>query len=287
MSNGPGAEGSSSQSNWRGGDNEPQAAKYQWQDSHRSESGAVLPKRRHRWRPILLACGFLALLGWMLSIILKTPSVTPMIVMSATDYDETMPPNSWAIEDIDDFDILDGNSVQLGKVNFNSSGDESFGQLRSSLAQTARTQAKTLILYVTSHASVDIEGRPCLIPPSADPLNEATWIPVSKIVEEVNRTQRLASKKKLIVLDCVRGLANWDIGVSFETFVERVGEQFKNGSLGSPNTAIMTASAPGQAAWTSADLNGTVFGQYLQVGLGRPSRSQSSWWKRRPQCVAS
>ena len=89
-----------SSNNWRGNDETPKAAKYRWQDSNAIDSGTTLPKSRSSWRLSIFTLGFLALFSWMLYIVLKTPTVTPVVFINATEYGQSLPPNAWVEEDI-------------------------------------------------------------------------------------------------------------------------------------------------------------------------------------------
>ncbi len=167
---------SNSDNNWRGGDDSPQAARYRWQESSSTSTGASLPKNRLRWRLSLFACAFLGLFGWVLYIVLQTPAVTPLIVVSATEYAQTLPPNAWVEEDVEALKALDRNSVEFHRIRFDQRSDDALGRLRTTLSTAAGRPGNSLILHVTMHAAVNGNGVPCLIPADADPLNSASWI---------------------------------------------------------------------------------------------------------------
>ena len=253
--------------NWRGNEDTPRAAKYRWQESSPGHVGTAIPRNQSRWRLAAFTSAFLMMFGGVLYIVLRTPPVTPLIVLSATEYGLSMPPNAWATEDIDALRSLDRNSVEIHQICFDQPSDDALQRLQEMLKVAAERPGEALVVHVTMHAGVNGKGIPCLIPPSANPMNDASWFELSKLIQELNRTPKLQAKRKLVVVDGIRRLANWELGTPFNTFVARVAERFNDETARGPNTAILLATGINQAAWTSREIQGSVFGRFLQLGL--------------------
>ena len=69
----------------------------------------------------------------------------------------------------------------------------------------------------------------------------------------------------LVILDCNRIRVNWNLGVLYNSFAERVQQLVERKPP--PRMAVLLAAGPGQVNWASSDLGGSVFGRYLQLGL--------------------
>ena len=119
------------------------------------------------------------------------PLKTPLVAIVLTDYEWPLPPNAWAHEDLESIQrdmgrqtikVLDGSSSWKSTTR----GLKEFDQQLKSIARQ-RTSSGTAIIYISGHGAVDDHGNPCLVPPSASPINSESWIPISELLAHIKR----------------------------------------------------------------------------------------------------
>jgi len=112
---------------------------------------------------------------------------------------------------------------------------------------------------------MDESGDPCLVPPKASPLRSETWLPLSVLLERIKAHRLPDDLNKLLVLDCTRQLVNWNLGLLYNGFTDRIGEVVDEANI--PNLVVINATGPGEIGWAANELQGSVFGHYLRLGL--------------------
>jgi hypothetical protein len=245
--------------------------------SHRwqSDGGSQPLERIHNrevWRRLRIG-GFLLLFVGLLALFVYQlwfrPIQTPLIAISAPAYAWPLPPNAWAQEDLQglaDLDkqesvrLLDASAAWRSVESGLASLDR---QLRAASALGSKTGA--VIIYVSVHGAVDADGHPALILPSASPLRSETWLKVTDLLERIKAEHLPDEWHKLLILDCNRMSVNWSLGLLANTFADRLQDVVAEKKI--PNLVILNSTSPGQTAWASADLSGSVFGHYLRLGL--------------------
>ena len=121
-----------------------------------------------------------------------------------------------------------------------------------------------LIVHISMHGVVNDDNKPCLLPPGPLAVDAKSWIPVEDVLKHISDAVG-DQRKALVILDCHRIRANWQLGIVYNTFTERLQQLL--GSNPFPDVAVLCSAGPGQMNWSSADLNGSSFGRYLQLGL--------------------
>jgi hypothetical protein len=215
----------------------------------------------------LLAGLFLVLVAVLVWYLTLLPTRSPFIVAVAADYRWPLPPNGWAQEDVAGLrnhlgdQTLAVTDVSLAKV----LGEEPLVGFARHLELVAERTApsRAIVVYVSAHGVVDGAGRPCLLLPEHDPLDSSSWLPLSKLLEQFRAVA--GHRKLLLILDCNRQLDNWCIGLSDNQFAERLETAVADANVA--GLAVLNSASPGQRAWTSPNLRGSVFGHYLQLGL--------------------
>ncbi len=264
---GPG-RGRSKNAGWSGGSKTRDQPLHRWQDPNAAAeaAGARRRRQRNRWFAVsVLAVGLLALLVYQL---LPTGK-TPLIVVIATNYSAPVPLNSWAREDFDSLRELDRGSfwdniwITDLSERWNDSGEPRAPLVTEELIPKVPS-GQPLIIYVNMHGIVNDAGDPCLLHPDASITNSKSWKPVAELLGEIRATvpEKL---NKLLILDCNRIRVNWNLGILYNSFTERLKELVETENV--PNLAVLTSAGPGQVSWASADLAGSAFGRYLQLGL--------------------
>lgn len=249
---------------WRNRKAESEAApKHRWQttDPQRSQTPmpGQSPKRAVAMAVLLL--GGLVLIGWYVRSLLIAPEQTPMLVVSAGPYPEPFGPNAWSAEDAEGIAQLHDETARVTDARTLQNFDRTLKTLIES-----QSGAKTVVIVLSMHGGVDDEGRPCLIPPGASPLNTATWIPLRTVLSQIGN-EIPARTNKLLILDCNRVRMRWQQGTLLNAFTNRLISSRVVEESKIPNLTVLNSVSPGQRGWASADLNASVFGHYLKRAL--------------------
>ncbi|GAF73470.1 unnamed protein product, partial [marine sediment metagenome] len=226
---------------------------------------------RHRTRIVLWSLLFIVLIAVFIRWLIPKPMPTPFLVAVVTDYQQPVPPNAWTTEDVEQLRSLhDERILKYTKVAWESE-ESGLKHLRQALdAATPGGPDKDLvIIYLSMHGLVDGEGKPCLLPPGASPLHSDGWLRVRDLINYLFPKQtpgkQPAKVKKLLILDCNRMDVNWNLGLLYNSFAERLQAVVEEESV--PGLVVLNSSGPGQIGWAAPELENSVFGHYLWRGL--------------------
>jgi len=264
--------GSSKPVGWNRKGRGREKALHRWQDPASVEVGRARRRmERSRWAiASFLALGLLALLIYLL---LTWRQKTPLIaIVAAEEYAQavSIPPNPWAKEDVNTLKKLDGRNVVIA-----SSKQQPWNiqpvrfipgprELNLSLSRNPFWRDdQPFILYINMHGIVNEQGEPCLLLPGASLVTDKKWLRLTDVLEEIK--SRAEGRNTLLILDCNRIRVNWNLGIIYNSFVERVQQLVEKADL--PNVAVLVSAGPGQVNWGSINLQGTAFGRYLSLGL--------------------
>ncbi len=227
-------------------------------------------RARRRIRAIAVGLLLLATLGltalWIEQVVFR-PRLTPVLLATVTDYAWPVDPNAWAREDAARLQMLHRHSLQVLDLSPDwRSSELALKRLDADLAALAasRSLADTVVFYFSMHSAVDSEGKPYLLPAEASPLDSATWLPVSAVLDRISAAlpRRV---HKLVLLDSNRTGMNWRIGQLHNTFAQRLSDAIDPERH--PNLVIVNSTAPDQSAWSSPALGGSAFGYFVSRGL--------------------
>lgn len=255
---------------WQGAQKVGRQGRYRWQKDWTKQTAWTL-YARERWRRIRIALffsGALGLLALLLYYLLFAPARTPMLAVAITDYDWPLPPNAWATEDLASFRDLDRQVLHV--VDASNSWETPQRGLRAleqqlELLRPQAIRAGALIVYLSMHGAVDEAGEPCLIPATASPLASETWLPLRSVLDRIAQQKLPRSTHVLVVLDCNRQLANWNLGILHNTFADSLSHLI--GELKMPNLVLLNSTSPGQRGHAAAELQTSVFAHYLHLAL--------------------
>jgi hypothetical protein len=257
---------------WRNKDDNSHELSHSWQ-SHASGRGQPGRSSRRRWQSQWLLYSALGatLLAVFLYVLLIRPAKTPVLVAMGVEYATPTPPNQWVQEDRDALADLD-ETLAISEITGTFAGDgsegwKSFQNLLSEhhdMRRGFRSISEPLVIYFSMPGVVNEKGAPCLMPPTASPLDSQNWISVEAIVAEIAKHVP-AERPKLLVLDSNQFVINWKLGVVYNTFTERLKEFVARCDV--PNLAVLNSADSGQVSWCSPQLGGTAFGQFLRTGL--------------------
>ncbi|HKD37809.1 MAG TPA: vWA domain-containing protein [Pirellulales bacterium] len=247
-----------------------QVLKHRWQRDWSTQPQERMQKR-DVWRRLRLGAFLLLFVGLLALFVYQLwfrPIQTPFVAITAPTYGFSIPPNAFAQEDLQGLADLNDQSIELldttSAWRSTESGLAAFDrQLHAASKLGSKTGA--VIIYVSMHGVVDGAGQPALIPPGGSPLRSDTWLKLGDLLERIKAERLPESWHKLLVLDCNRLSVNWRIGLLANGFADRLPEVVAAHPI--PNLVILNSTSPGEQAWSSSDLSGSVFGHFLRLGL--------------------
>lgn len=253
---------------WRGA-TPAEAPRHRWQQGASGNGGKLFAGRAARKLRVAAwfvgAAVLLLLLAWYL---LYAPGQTPLLAVVGTSYRRPIPPNAWAAEDLQALRGLSDKSLIITDLSEDwRSQDHGIKRLTDELGQLVHRHSRTptIVIYLSLPGAVDGQGRPCLLTPDAAPHDSSTWLPLVKILGQIESGQVPGRVHKLLVLDCAREVCDWNLGQAYSGFVESLPAALEEAKI--PNLAILCSAGPGQSAAASPALRGSVFGHYLRLGL--------------------
>ena len=164
-----------------------------------------------------LVLGFLLLLGLFVWNLLSPARLTPVITLATEVYRWPFPPNAWAAEDLEALTPLKDQTIALEAKAFNRKDgfSASFGGLRAEFQEIV-DGAATIIVYVSAHGIVR-DGTPYIVPPGALADDSDHWLSVEELLKSIRQVSA-DSEHVLVVLDCSRLQANWNLGLLSNDF---------------------------------------------------------------------
>ncbi len=207
----------------------------------------------------------LALLAFLLWLLHQWNTKTPIVFITATKYEDPIPLNPWAVEDRNSLQELKAILSIPERVPDWNEASGKLEVLPKSLDFLVHFRKESpLLLYLSVHGVVKEDGEPCLLPPGASINDPKRWVPVANVLDEINEKVP-ASRNVVLILDSNRIRVNWNLGILYNTFTERVSELVERKKI--PRLVVLTSAGPGQVNGTSAEFGGSVFARYLQLGL--------------------
>ena len=272
---GPGkADESETSAGWRGKSVSRKTLERRGWQVDREANHIRLTHRRQRWRrmsfALLLLIGFIGGAAFLAALQQREGQI-PFVTIVKTDYSHVFPPNSWSQDDLASLrtggDALDRKTINIVDLSdFHATDGSLFNspELRQqSLRRAERTGA--IVFYVSMHGLVNDLGQACVASADAAPHDATTWLPVSALLAQIQNCGFSDDVHKLLILDCNRYGSNWKIGQLENDFAARLQQAYEESPVA--NLVILNSTSPGQIGYPSAELGGTVFGQFLRLGL--------------------
>ncbi|MGL4512200.1 MAG: hypothetical protein ACRCT8_03860 [Lacipirellulaceae bacterium] len=249
----------------------PTRAAHGWQKAgQRNATGSARQWFTH-WGPYAL--GGALLLAVFVALLLYRPIPTPVLYVTAVDYESPAVLNAWAAEDRQNLGELDRVTLAVTDVE-GEWGESADAKGRANLAKVLASQrswrgfrpvSEPVVVYFSMHGAVDEAGKPCLVPPGASVLESSEWVRVEKLLDTV--TESTPDRAKLVVFDSQRAGADWRCGVVYDSFVERVEQLIDAKSEKYARIAVLTAAGPGETSLAGPELRGSLFGRFFQLGI--------------------
>ena len=268
--------GSSSQSTTASGWNQSRPErvdprKHRWQGARRGAGRTRAPGGgRRRLRFLLSASAAVGLLALFTYGLLFAPVKTPLVIIAPADFAYPVPPTAWIGEDVQRLKQLDGKTFRVVDASpawtSKQTGLDEVDRLWKSFTGF-RGNDGVAVVYVALPGLVTEDGTPAMLLPGMSAWSPAEWLPLRELLDHLSAGD--ADLEKVVLLDCRRAAADWNLGLVADTFVDRV-EQLV-AAYGNPRLHVITASSAGQDAWASAELRGSAFGRAAAEALAGAS----------------
>ncbi|MGD9853918.1 MAG: hypothetical protein AB7U20_03115 [Planctomycetaceae bacterium] len=235
------------------------------------QQGAPPQVPGRRWAVWLVAAiAFLAASAGWLWLVQDIPPRTAFIFF-ADAYPAPFAPPGWIDEDRDRFKSLDGLTLQVESAGFGSSlSGSSWDGLEAAVRATQRQieRSGVLIIDVRGLGGVDPHGLPVLIPPTADPFDPDTWIPLDQFCRQVlsNATK---ARQITLILDCLPARTRWASGWLENDFPAAVGSWAARPDVAEEfqRFTVFCRGGGGESRWRSRLQRSSVLQQALWEGL--------------------
>ena len=234
----------------------------------------------NKWLKLFLSLVFLAVVAMAFVLVLfRQDTPTPLLSIAAIQYDPPWAPNGYASEDQGLLtDMLSAHQVfqvsckqeqidgswqdlvdnELEKMPLGGPGGSMLPRLFG---------YQSAVVHFSAHGVVNSMGEPCLAFSSASPTDEQEWVPVADILDHVSKRIETHSRdwKLLVLLDIGKQPLEIRAGLIANPFVSELRKLVSKRSAN--NIAILTACDDGQYGWSTPELDATLFGYMMSVGL--------------------
>jgi hypothetical protein len=232
------------------------------------------------------------LVAWLIYLAMM-PRQTPLIAFRVTQYSSAlgMAPNAFAEEDIARF--RDAFRIRSGTPGGERSGNTNVGFweharraddvgnyprdafLQGFLAPLDQPRLRpggprknVMLFYLSGPGTINEQGEPCLLVTDSQPFDAGSWVPLREALRALSEHPQFGSGKrvkKILFLDANRWLDHERSGTLYNDFASGLRRVVTE--LADPDVYVINSTSPGEIAWTSPALQGSVFGYYIAEGL--------------------
>lgn len=261
-----------SKPSWRRGSSEGRggsAAGKGWQSRRVKTSQSAVSS--HRAKLIALGLLVVGLATYFAVKVFFIPVKTPLLILSATAYSFPLPPNGFAQEDAQL--LTRTNSDNIHAVDLSSANlkrDELLRHLDNLPKKGGGPDKNTVILYLSAHGAVNDQAEPCLLLTDASPVDAATWLKFSEIIE---RIKRQPNTQYVLLLDVNRIDHDWSLGIIHNGFTAQLQKMLTESPV--PNLHVINSVSPGERGWGAPEAANSVFGFFVFQALWGASSSDN------------
>lgn len=240
------------------------------------------PFRRYRRNLIFLFIASISL--WLIFVYLLaySPKQTPLTLISFKNYQSPVPPNLGASKDesglgsLANLQFFSENEFETWRDDLESTSNPNKIQVLKIVADTFQEDQSfffklpgTRILYINGYAAVNKSDEPCLILTTDNPLNEASWLKIEDLFEEIDQATKSKNFQTLLVFDCVKELDNWKLGIIQNDWTDRVGSLLENEDFSGLRSTltILCSTSSNESSHYSPRLGSSVFSHFFKLGL--------------------
>lgn len=197
------------------------------------------------------------------------PRFLPLVVDA---YPTTLPPLEWARQDVGA--LMKRSWLIAVSARNSQQKDLLMGELNQLSAPNHIRNDDTVVIFLAGFIVFDREEVPYLLPADGNPdAPEATCVPLKVVLDKV---RACPARKKLLLLDVMRPLLMPERGLLRSYVTEKVWKLLDASK--SKDLAILTACSKGQVSHAAAELGHSVFGHFVQRGLGGDAdRNRNGW----------
>jgi Mg-chelatase subunit ChlD/uncharacterized caspase-like protein len=226
-----------------------------------------------RWqvKVALLGVVALALIAALVSLVLRWDVKVPVVAMAAYGFEDPVPPNALAWEDVQRLEELLGSydnvhlraaaDVSGTAANLVSTLTEAVGQ-----AQPGGPAKDTIIVYLSAHGVVNERNEPCLLLDQSQPNDTRTWLPVHQLLRAM-LDARPAQTRLVLLLDSGKLDRCWPMGIAYNSFAERLADLIEQNRAAYPRLVVINSNSPGQSCQLAPEVGGSAFGYYVAAAL--------------------
>ena len=264
----------------RAGDRDPAAGPVSWRKAAPSTTrsrywqGGQGASLFSRWQVKLAILGLLTagLIGALVSLVLRWDVRVPVIALSVCGFDDPIPPNALAWEDLEQLRKILGtydnvslhveNGVTGNAANLLSTLGESLRQ-----ARMGGPNKDTIIVYLSSHGVVNERNEPCLLVDDSTANDTSSWLPMQVLLQTI-LDAKPTQARLLLLLDSGKLNRVWPMGIVHNTFAERLTDLIEQNRAAYPRLAVINSNSIGQACQLAPELGTSAFGFFVAAGLG-------------------
>jgi Mg-chelatase subunit ChlD len=205
---------------------------------------------------------------------------TPLVSLITVEYQHPWAPNAWAIEDQQRLDALNEKRQFKVASKQQSLPEGTWEQLIDLELEKIEHGGPggslipafwgyyTVVVHLSTHGVLNAAGQPCLLFADADPLDDQSWVPLTKVLRSIGENKKIKNGKDvrvLVVLDSGKQPPDIRCGLLCGGFIEAAREQIQ--ALPFANFAVLLPCDEDQCAWTAPEMGGSVFGVMVTSGL--------------------
>jgi Mg-chelatase subunit ChlD len=275
----------SSRPSWRKGARAPrrsdaprgEPASASWQTRRADSRRRLLAGNRAKI--FLFSLAALVLVIWFVVAVFWTGIRTPLLAIGITQYAAPLPPNAYAMEDITSLETTNPRNITNRPLRQGGTREDCRRFLESQLTSQRPGGPKrdVVLIYLSAHGVVNEQNEPCLLFGDAEPLDDATWLPIRELFEWLKKDQErleTAKRKIVLLLDAGRIEDDWGLGILYNGFAELLAEAWQRADV--PRLYVLNAASAGQVSWPAPELNGTVFGHFVAQALAGAARGRDN-----------
>ncbi|GAB5442194.1 MAG: VWA domain-containing protein [Fuerstiella sp.] len=195
------------------------------------------------------------------------PRQTPVVSLIFTRYEAPLYPNSWAFEDREALEPLNGVTLQLFDIpDQGNPSDEVLREFQATVrsAATEFEDHEPLIVYLSGHAAVK-QNTPCLLTSASELHDRTTWLTLDSLLNAANEARSDPRQPLLFLIDACRFNTPLNAITNADQFHDALAQLIADSRFN--NLTVITTCSSNQQAHAEARNRHTIFGQVLQQAL--------------------
>jgi hypothetical protein len=236
-------------------------------------------QNRRRVLVVLGASLLLAITFVFLKVLLRTPTRTPLLIVSTTyappwDINPWEPENTKAIRSLDRHNLTVKSLEDAGRLALGQ-----WSEFEDKIAQMDHVASpdKPFLLYINMHGVVDRDQRPCLLVHDSKPLDSSTWLPLQVLIDHTANAMK-HNRPIVIFLESGRQVEPLPHEQGESHFVSAVRKLVESSASSSRRrrVAVLASTSTKFLSIDPSDGGSDPFTRFLVEGLSGESNAKSS-----------